>query len=137
MSIERTILETYPTIVVVGASSIASKPSHWVSQYMRQQGYRIIPVNPDESEVFGVPCYPDLASVPEPVEFVNVFRRPQYCPDVVRDAIAVGAKVVWLQSGIFSEEARALAEEAGLTFVQNRCVLQEHQRHQLGRVIPQ
>jgi predicted CoA-binding protein len=134
MSTERTILETYPTIVIVGASSVASKPSHWVSAYMRQQGYRIIPVNPDETEVFSVPCYPDLTSVPESVEFVNVFRRPQYCTDVVREAIAVGAKVVWLQSGIVSEEARALAEGAGLTFVQNRCVLQEHQRHQLGRV---
>lgn len=134
MSIERTILETYPTIVVVGASSIESKPSHWVSEYMRQQGYRIIPVNPDETEVFGVPCYPDLASVPEPVAFVNVFRRPQFCADVVREAIAVGAQAVWLQSGIVSEEARTLAETAGLTFVQNRCVLQEHQRHQLGQV---
>lgn len=136
MSTERTILETYPTIVVVGASSIESKPSYWVSQYMLRQGYRIIPVNPDEREVFGVLCYPDLASVPEPVEFVNVFRRPQFCADVVRDAIAVGAKVVWLQSGIVSEGARALAEGAGLTFVQNRCVLQEHQRYQLGRVTP-
>jgi predicted CoA-binding protein len=129
-------LETYPTIVVVGASSIASKPSHWVSEYTRRQGYRIIPVNPDETEVFGLPCYPNLASVPESVEFVNVFRRPQYCAAVVREAIAVGAKVVWLQSGIVSEEAHALAEAAGLTFVQNRCVLQEHQRHQLGRVTP-
>ncbi len=136
MSRERTILETYSTIVVVGASSIESKPSHWVSQYMRRQGYRIIPVNPDEREVFGVPCYPDLASVPEPVAFVNVFRRPQYCADVVREAIAVGAQVVWLQSGIRSADARALAEAAGLTFVQDRCVLQEHQRHQLGPVTP-
>ena len=136
MSRERTILETYPTIVVVGASSVESKPSHWVSQYMRRQGYRIIPVNPDEREVFGVPCYPDLASVPERVAFVNVFRRPQYCADVVREAIAVGAEVVWLQSGIRSADARALAEAAGLTFVQDRCVLQEHQRHRLGPVTP-
>jgi predicted CoA-binding protein len=134
MSIERSILETYPTIVVVGASSSPSKPSHWVSQYMRRQGYHIIPVNPDETEVFGGRCYPDLAAVPEPVDFVNVFRRPQYCAEVVREAIVVGAKVVWLQSGIISEEARALADAAGLTFVQNRCVLQEHQRHQLGPI---
>ena len=134
MSVEREILQTYPTIAVVGASSIPEKPSHWVSEYMIEQGYRVIPVNPDETEVFGVPCYPDLASVPEPVEFVNVFRRPQYCADVVREAIAVAAKAVWLQQGIVSEEARRLAEEAGITFVQNRCVLQEHGRYAIGRV---
>jgi len=134
MSTERDILQGHRTIVVVGASSLPEKPSHWVSQYMLDQGYRVIPVNPDEEEVFGVPCYPDLASVPEPVEFVNVFRRPQFCADVVREAIAVGAKAVWLQQGIVSDEARRLAEEAGITFVQNRCVLQEHRRWGIGRV---
>ncbi len=134
MSVEQEILDTYRTIVVVGASSIEEKPSHWVSKYMIEQGYRVIPVNPDETEVFGVPCYPDLASVPEPVEFVNVFRRPQFCADVVREAIDVGAKAVWLQQGIVSEEASRLADEAGITFVQDRCVLQEHRRHGLGRV---
>ena len=134
MSVEREILDTYRTIVVVGASSIEEKPSHWVSEYMIEQGYRVIPVNPDETEVFGVPCYPDLASVPEPVEFVNVFRRPQFCADVVREAIDAGAKAVWLQQGIVSEEARRLANEAGITFVQDRCVLQEHRRHGIGRV---
>jgi predicted CoA-binding protein len=134
MSIERDILERFHTIVVVGASSIDEKPSHWVSEYMIEQGYRVIPVNPDEAEVFGVPCYPDLASVPEPVDFVNVFRRPEYCADVVRDAIDAGAKVVWLQLGIVSDEARRLAEAAGITFVQDRCVLQEHRRLGIGRV---
>jgi predicted CoA-binding protein len=134
MSTEREILEEFHTIVVVGASSIDEKPSHWVSEYMIEQGYRVIPVNPDEAEVFGVPCYPDLASIPEPVDFVNVFRRPEYCADVVRDAIDAGAKVVWLQLGIVSDEARRLAEAAGITFVQDRCVLQEHRRHGIGRV---
>jgi predicted CoA-binding protein len=134
MSTEQEILATYDRIVVVGASSLESKPAHWVSQYMLRQGYTIIPVNPDEDEVFGVPCYPNLAAVPVPVEFVNVFRRPEYCADVVREAVAVGAKVVWLQAGIVSEEARRVAEEAGLTFVQNRCVLQEHQRAGLGPI---
>ncbi|MGD9890145.1 MAG: CoA-binding protein [Dehalococcoidia bacterium] len=134
MSIEREILEKYRTIVVVGASSIDEKPSHWVSEYMIENGYRVIPVNPDEEEVFGVPCYPDLASVPEPVEFVNVFRRPEYCADVVRDAIDTGAKVVWLQLGIVSDEARRLAEAADITFVQDRCVLQEHRRYGIGRI---
>lgn len=134
MSIEREILEAYHTIIVVGASSIDEKPSHWVSEYMIEQGYRVIPVNPDEAEVFGVPCYPDLESVPEPVDFVNVFRRPEYCADVVREAIDAGAKVVWLQQGIVSDEARQLAEAAGITFVQDRCVLQEHRRFGIGRV---
>lgn len=134
MSTEEEILRSYKTIVVVGASSIQEKPSHWVSEYMQSQGYRIVPVNPDETRVLGEPCYPDLGSVPEPVEFVNVFRRPQFCADVVREAIAVGAKAIWLQQGIVSEEARRLAEEAGLTFVQNRCVLQDHQRYHIGRV---
>ena len=134
MGVEQEILGTYKTIVVVGASSIPEKPSYWVSEYMQQQGYRIIPINPDETDVLGERCYPDLASVPEPVEFVNVFRRPQFCADVVRAAIAAGAKVVWLQQGIISDEARRLAEEAGITFVQNRCVLQEHRRHGIGRV---
>jgi predicted CoA-binding protein len=128
MSIETDILRMYTTIVVVGASSNPEKPSHWVSQYMLDQGYRVIPVNPDEDEVFGVTCYPDLASVPEPVEFVNVFRRPEFCADVVRQAIAADAKVVWLQLGIISAEARRLAESAGITYVEDSCVLQEHRR---------
>jgi predicted CoA-binding protein len=136
MSVERDVLEKYHTIVVVGASSIPEKPSHWVSEYMISQGYRVIPVNPDEEEVFGVPCYPNLQSVPEPVEFVDVFRRPQFCADVVRDAIEVGAKVVWLQQGIVSNEAKRLAEEAGIAFLQDRCVLAEHRRLGIGPVSP-
>lgn len=136
MSVESDILRTYTTIVVVGANSNPSRPSHYVSDYMRSQGYRIIPVNPDEEEVFGERCYPDLASVPEPVEFVNVFRRPQFCPAVARDAVAAGAKAIWLQSGIWSDEARQIAEAAGLTFVQDRCVMVEHQRNGVGRRAP-
>ncbi len=135
MSIEAEILRTHTTIVVVGASSNAEKPSHWVSEYMIDQGYRVIPVNPDEDEVFGVRCYPDLASVPEPVGFVNVFRRSEFCADVVREAVAAGAKVVWLQLGIASLEARRVAEAAGITYVEDRCVLQEHRRHGIGRLI--
>lgn len=134
MSIEAEVLRRYRTIVVVGASSNPAKPSHWVSRYMLDQGYRIIPVNPLEREVFGVPCYPSLAAVPEPVRFVDVFRRPEFCADVARDAIAAGAEVLWLQLGITSAEARRLAAEAGITFIEDRCVLQEHRRHGIGRV---
>ena len=131
MSTERDILTSYRTIVVVGLAADPSRPSHYVSEYMQRQGYRIIPVNPEIQEALGERCYPDLASVPEPVEFVNVFRRPQFCADVARDAVAVGAKAVWLQQGIFSDEARRIAEEAGLAYVEDRCVMVEHRR--IGR----
>jgi predicted CoA-binding protein len=128
LTIESDILTTYRTIAVVGLSSDPAKPSNSVSAYMKAQGYRIIPVNPDEEEVFGEKAYPNLASVPEPVTFVNVFRRPQFCAEVARDAVAVGAKVLWLQLGITSPEARRIAEEAGMTYVEDRCVLVEHRR---------
>lgn len=126
MSIEQDVLKRYSTIVVVGLSGDSSKPSYRVIDYMRSHGYRIIPVNPTVSEVFGVQCYPDLASVPEPVEFVDVVRRPEFCAEVARDAVAAGAKVVWLQSGIVSPEARRIAENAGLTYIEDRCVMVEH-----------
>jgi uncharacterized protein len=128
MSVEAEVLKRYRTIAVVGARADPSRPGHYVPAYMRQHGYRIIPVNPDEREVFGERCYPDLESVPEQIDFVNVFRRPEFCADVARDAVAAGAKVVWLQSGIFSPEARQIAEEAGLTYIEDRCVMVEH-RH--------
>jgi len=133
MDTERELLRRYHTIVVVGASAIPSKPSHYVSAYMQAQGYRIIPVNPEESEVLGERCYPDLASVPEPIEFVNVFRRPQFCADVARAAVEAGAKAIWLQQGIVSPEARRVAEGAGLEYVEDACVMVVHRRAGLGR----
>ena len=134
MTIEQEILAAYHTIAVVGLTSNPSKPSHYVSAYMRDHGYQIIPINPDESEVFGLTAYPDLASVPEPVEFVDVFRRPEFCADVARAAVEAGAKALWLQSGITSAEARRIAEEAGLAYVEDRCVMVEHRRSGLGNV---
>lgn len=134
MDFERDLLSRYHTIVVVGASSIPSKPSHYVSAYMQAQGYRIIPVNPEENEVLGERCYPDLASVPEPVEFVDVFRRPQFCADLARAAVAVGAKALWLQQGIVSAEARRVAETGGLDYVEDACVMAVHRRAGMGRV---
>ena len=134
MGSEKDILSRYHTIAVVGLTSNPDKPANWVSEYMMEQGYRIIPVNPDEQEVFGLTCYPSLSSIPEPVEFVNVFRRPQFCADVAREAAAVGAKAIWLQQGIMSEEARRIAEEAGIEYVENRCVMSEHRRHHIGKV---
>jgi predicted CoA-binding protein len=126
MTLEQEILDRYRTIVVVGLTGNPSKPSHYVSAYMQAQGYRIIPVNPDEEEVLGERCYPDLASVPEPVEFVDVFRRPEFCGEVARQAVAAGAKAIWLQSGIVSDEARRVAKEAGIDYVEDACVMVEH-----------
>jgi len=128
MSLERQILDSVKTIAVVGLSSYPTKPSYEVSAYMQRQGYRIIPVNPREAEVLGEKAYADLESIPEPVDLVNVFRRPAQTPEVVKSAVAIGAKAVWLQLGIANEEARALAVEAGVPYIEDRCVLIEHRR---------
>ena len=134
MSTTADILRSYTTIVVVGLTSDPRKPAHYVSRYMMEQGYRIIPVNPQEREVFGLMCYPDIASVPEPVEFVNVFRRPEFCADVAREAMAAGARALWLQQGITNADARRIAEEAGAQYVEDACVMVEHRRAGIGRV---
>lgn len=128
MSLEQQILSTVKTIAVVGLSSDPMKPSFEVSEYMQRQGYRIIPVNPRETEVLGEKAYARLEDIPEPVDMVNVFRRPAQTPEVVRSAIAIAAKAVWLQLGIANEEARALAAGAGIPYVEDRCVLIEHRR---------
>jgi predicted CoA-binding protein len=126
VAIEQEVLRSYKTIAVVGLSSVPSKPSHYVSAYMLAHGYRIIPVNPDEQEVLGLKSYPSLQAVPEPVEIVDVFRRPAACPEVARDAAAIGAKVLWLQQGITSQESRQIAEAAGMTYIEDACVMVEH-----------
>lgn len=126
------ILRDYRTIAVVGLSNDESRPAYSVSQYMQAAGYRIIPVNPDVTEVLGEKAYPTVASIPEPVDIVNVFRRSENVPPVVDDAIAAGAKVVWMQSGIWHPEAGAKAEAAGLEVVQDRCIRTEHQRLSAG-----
>lgn len=113
-------------IAVVGLSDDPSRPSYGVAEYLQSAGKEIVPVNPNCQRVLGQRCYPSLEAVPGPLDVVDVFRRPEYCPDIVRSAIAVGAKGVWLQSGIVSPEAQRLAAEAGLDFVQDRCVKVEH-----------
>lgn len=120
------ILSSTKTIAVIGASSDRTRPSFGVSRYLQRAGYRIIPVNPGETEVLGERAYAALADVPEKVDLVAVFRRPQFAPRVVEEAIAKGVPAVWLQSGIISEEARRLAESAGLDFVMDRCLMVEH-----------
>lgn len=129
MSETKDVLEKYSTIAVVGASRSAVKEAHRVPRQMQMAGYRVIPVNPHADELFGERVYRTLADIPEPVEIVNVFRPSREAADVVRQAVAIGAKAVWLQLGISSEEARRLAEEAGLDYVENRCIAVEMARH--------
>lgn len=122
------ILRNYRTIAVVGLSPDERRDSNSVSRYMQAAGYRIIPVNPEVGEVLGEKSYPTVASIPERVDIVNVYRRPENVPPVVDDAIAAGAKVLWLQTGIWHEAAAAKARTAGLEVVQDRCIRTEHQR---------
>ena len=124
---EREILRDAKTIAIVGASPKPDRPSHGVMRYLMRAGYRCIPVRPrDCDEVLGVPCVTSLAEIDEPIDLVDVFRRPEFCAEVVREAVEVGAKGVWLQSGITSDEARAIAREAGIDYVENRCLKVEH-----------
>ncbi|MBJ6800019.1 CoA-binding protein [Geomonas propionica] len=120
------ILTKYRTVAVVGLSPDAGKPSHEVAAYLKRAGYRIIPVNPAVAEVFGEKSYPTLAEIPEPVEIVDVFRRSEFVPEIVEQAIAKGAKVVWMQEGVVHEEAAQRARDAGLEVVMDRCMLKEH-----------
>ncbi|MGC8794726.1 MAG: CoA-binding protein [Bryobacteraceae bacterium] len=115
-------------IAVVGLSSKPWRPSYGVAKYMKKAGYRIIPVNPNEQEVLGEKAYPDLDSIPEPVDIVNVFRRSEFVPEIVEAAIRIGARAVWLQEGVRNDEAALRARQAGLEVVQDRCILKEHRR---------
>jgi uncharacterized protein len=130
----RDIIANNRTIAVVGLSSRMSRPSYGVAQYMQAYGYLIIPVNPTESEVLGERAYPSLLEVDEPIGMVDVFRRPELTPEVARDAVAVGAKALWLQLDIVNEEARRIAEEGGLDVVMGVCLKVEHRRLGLGAV---
>ncbi len=122
----REILEQYKTLAVVGLSSKFMRPSHGVSEYMQEHGYRIIPVNPQETSVLGEKCYPSLDDVPEPFDVVVIFRRPEFVPEVVESAIRKGAKVVWMQEGVEHHDAAQRARDAGLKVVMDRCLLKEH-----------
>jgi predicted CoA-binding protein len=130
----RDIIANNRTIAVVGLSSRISRPSFGVAQYMQAYGYRIIPVNPTESEVLGERAYPSLLEVGEPIDMVDVFRRPELTPEVAREAVAAGAKALWLQLDIVSDEARRIAEEGGLDVVMGVCLKVEHRRLGIGAV---
>ena len=124
----RRILDECRTIAVIGLSSDPSRASNSVSGYMRRQGYRVIPVNPNETSVFGEKSYPDLSAVEEQIDLVDVFRRADEAGKAVDEAIAVGAKAVWLQEGVIDSAAAQRAEDAGLMVVMDRCWLKEHIR---------
>lgn len=116
------ILRNAGNIAVVGLSDRTDRTSHMVARAMQSRGYRIIPVNPQAEEILGETCYPSLKDIPEPVDIVNVFRRSEYCADVAREAAEIGARVLWLQQGIISEEAAEIAEQNGMTAIMDRCI---------------
>jgi uncharacterized protein len=124
----RRILKRSRVIAVVGLSAHWHRPSFFAAKYMRDHGYRIIPVNPNYAEVLGEKCYPSLAAIPETVDIVDCFRKPEEMVPLARDAVAHGAKVFWMQLGIRNDEAAGIASAAGLDVVMNRCVKIEHAR---------
>lgn len=125
--IRRLLLESH-TIAIVGLSTDEQKASSFVATYLMRAGYRVIPVTPKGGQILGEVAYPDLASVPEKVDIVDVFRRGKDCPAVAQQAIAIGAKALWIQLGIVSVEAAELAEQAGVAVVMDRCMKMEHGR---------
>ncbi len=124
----RDILRSVHTVACVGVSSNPQKDSYGIFQYLMEAGYHMIPVNPTTPEVMGLPSYPDLASIPQKIDLVQVFRKPEDVPPVVEQAIKAGAKVVWMQEGIVNEQAARRAEDAGLRVVMDRCMMKSHQR---------
>ena len=123
---EENILKTSRTVAVVGLSPDEERPSFRVASYLKGQGYKVIPVNPRFAQILEEPCYPDLTSIPEKVDVVDVFRRADEIPDIVEQAIRIGAKVVWMQEGVVNELAAARARGAGLMVVMDKCMRKEH-----------
>ena len=128
MSEEEKILKDNKTIAIVGLSSNPERPSYRVASYMKEKGYKIIPVNPNEKEVLGEACYPDLSSIPGHVDVVDIFRKSEDCPPIAREAVKIGADVVWMQEGVVSEEAATCARDAGLKVVMDKCIKKEHEK---------
>jgi len=128
MSLEEKILKKYRTVAVVGLSPAPSRPSQQVASYLMSHGYKIIPVNPRAQEILEQTSYPELSSIPEAVEVVDIFRRSEEVMPIVAEAIRIGAKAVWMQEGIVNEEAAAKARKAGLLVVMDKCMRKEHMR---------
>lgn len=128
----RRIYEETTTIAVVGASGDQTKAAHTIPRYLQREGFRIIPVNPRGGEILGEKVYERLEDIPEPIDVVDVFRPSEETPAVARDAVKVGAKALWLQEGISSEEAERIASEGGLKVVMDRCMGETHYQLKLG-----
>ena len=124
----RRILKENHTIAIVGLSADWYRPSYFAAKYMQEHGFRIIPVNPKYTEILGEKCYPDLKSIPEKIDMVDVFRKSADCAPIAKEAVAIGAKVLWLQLGVENDQAKAIAESGGVEFVENRCVKIEYAR---------
>jgi len=127
MSTEEEILKDYKVVAVVGLSANPERPSNMVATYLIEKGYTIIPVNPNEKEILGEACYPDLNSIPGPVEVVDIFRRSEDVLPIVQDAVKIGARAVWLQEGVINQEAADLAGKAGLKVVMDKCMKKEYE----------
>lgn len=132
-SVIEDLLQSARTIAVVGASSKPDRPSNGIFRYLLQAGYRVIPVNPHETEVHGQNAYPNLGSIPVPVDIVDVFRRADKTPVVAKSAVEIDARILWLQLGVINEDAAAIAERAGMTVVMDRCIGVEHSRLRISR----
>ncbi len=133
---KRELLRDSKTIAVVGLSPRSDRPSHTVSKYLQSQGYRIIPVNPTLEEVLGEKCYPDLVSIPQRIDMVDIFRRSEEVAPIVDEAIQIGAKAVWMQDGVINEPAAAKAIEAGLDVVMDDCTARQHRRLTAEGLLP-
>jgi len=126
--LEAEILNEYRNVAVVGLSTNPERASYGVASYLNEQGYNIIPVNPNAQKILGKTSYPNLSSIPESVEIVDIFRRSEEVLPIVEEAIKIGAKAVWMQEGVINEEAAAKARDAGLLVVMDKCMFKEHQR---------
>ncbi|HOG04212.1 MAG TPA: CoA-binding protein [Accumulibacter sp.] len=124
----RRVLRESRTLAIVGLSADWFRPSNFVAKYMQEHGYRVIPVNPKYDEILGEKCYPTLSAIREPVDLVDVFRKPADTPEIARESVAIGARTLWLQIGVINDEAVKIAEESGLTVVMGRCVKIEYAR---------
>lgn len=124
----KNILKDTKTIAVVGLSSKPERASNGVARYLIEQGFEVIPVNPVESEILGKKSYPDLGSIGQPVDLVDIFRKGEATPPIIKDALAIRARCIWLQEGVISQESYNLAQEAGVPIIMDKCVLKEHQR---------
>ena len=124
----KNIFDSKRTIAVIGISNNDSKPAYQVAAFLQDAGYKIVPINPACEETLGEKCYPTLTDIPFPVDVVDVFRRSEFAPDIAREAVKIGAKVLWLQDSVISEEAEQIAKDAGITFVQNDCMKRQLMR---------